>query len=221
MRPVLLNGIDQLAERADLADRALVLNLPRISDSARRDEAHLYAEFEQSLPKILGAIFTTISVALSRIEQISLVRKPRMADFALWATAAEPALGFAEGSFMETYDGNRAEAVQDLLESDPVAASICALLESLEGERWDGSCKELLTRLEPLVAEGTKRSRAWPQSPRGLSGRLRRLATVMRESGIEITFEPRGTNAARSKPVWRKTRDAGLLPDSGWSPHRI
>jgi len=198
MRPVLLNGIDQLAERADLADRALVLNLPRISDSARRDEAHLYAEFELSLPRILGAIFTATSVALSRIEQVNLVRKPRMADFALWAAAAEPALGFAEGSFMETYDGNRAEAVQDLLESDPIAGSICSLLGALEGEHWEGSCKELLARVETYVSEGTKRSRAWPHSPRGLSGRLRRLATVMRESGIEIAFGPRGTNGQRT-----------------------
>ena len=204
MRPVILNGINQLAERADLADRALVLNLPRIPDSDRRDEAHLYAEFEQSLPKILGAIFTAISVALRRIGQIDLARKPRMADFAMWASAAEPALGFADGSFMETYDGNRAEAVQDLLESDPVAASICSLLDALDGEHWEGSCKEMMARLEPYVAEGTKRSRAWPQSPRGLSGRLRRLATVMRESGIEITFEPRGTNGQRTVAITKK-----------------
>ena len=204
MRPVILNGIDQLAERADLADRALVLNLPRIVDSDRRDEAHLYAEFEESLPKILGAIFTAISTALSRIDQINLVRKPRMADFAIWATAAEPALSFADGSFMETYDGNRAEARQDLLESDPVAASICSLLDALEEKHWEGSCKELLVRLEPCVSEGTKRSRAWPQSPRGLSGRLRRLATVMRESGIEIAFGPRGTNGQRTVVIAKK-----------------
>ena len=123
------------------------MNLPRIADSDRRDEAHLYAEFEKSLPKILGAIFTAISTASSRIGQINLVRKPRMADFAIWATAAEPAPSFADGSFMETYDGNRAEARQDLLESDPVAASICSLLDALEEKHWEGSCKELLVRL--------------------------------------------------------------------------
>jgi hypothetical protein len=106
-RPVILNGIDQLGERADLADRALVLNLPRIADSDRRDEARLYAEFERSLPKILGAFLTAVSAALGRIGQTTLKRTPRMADFELWATAAERGLGFTDGAFMETYEGNR------------------------------------------------------------------------------------------------------------------
>ena len=203
-RPVILNGIDQLAERADLADRAVVLNLPRIADSERRDEAHLYAEFERSLPKILGAFLTAVSGALSRVGKTTLKRKPRMADFALWAAAAEGPLGFADGAFVETYDGNRAEAVQDLLESDAVAASISSFVDAFEKEHWEGSCKELLARLEPHVSEATKKSHAWPKSPRGLSGRLRRLLTVLRESGIDIRFEPRGTNGQRTVVITKK-----------------
>jgi hypothetical protein len=38
MRPVTLNGIDHLAERADLAERALILHLPRIAPNDRQDE---------------------------------------------------------------------------------------------------------------------------------------------------------------------------------------
>jgi hypothetical protein len=87
MRPVILNGIDQLAERADLADRSLILNLPRMANADRKDEAQLYRGFEQSFPKILGALFTAVSAALARIEQTTLDRKPRMADFALWANS--------------------------------------------------------------------------------------------------------------------------------------
>ena len=34
-----------------------------------------------------------------------------MADFALWATAAEEALGFGSGAFMSAHSGNRAEAM--------------------------------------------------------------------------------------------------------------
>ena len=37
---------------------------------------------------------------------------PRMADFALWATAAEPALGFAAGQFMAAYQANRRPATK-------------------------------------------------------------------------------------------------------------
>jgi hypothetical protein len=172
----------------------LILNLPRIADSERRDEAQLYAEFERNLPKILGGLLTAVSEALRRVGQIKLARKPRMADFALWATAAEKALGFKDGAFLETYDRNRAEAVHEVLESDPVATYIVSLMNALEEEPWEGTCTELRARLEPYVDESTKRSRVWPQSPRELSNRRRRLILILRESGIDITFRPRGTN---------------------------
>ncbi len=42
MRPIVLNGIDHLTERADLASRSLILNLPRIADRNRRTEQQVY-----------------------------------------------------------------------------------------------------------------------------------------------------------------------------------
>lgn len=191
MRPVILNGIDHLAERADLADRAVILNLPPIEESVRKDELQLYAEFERDWPKILGALFSIVSGTLARLAHTRLERKPRMADFALWATAAEEPLGLEPGAFMQAYCGNRAEAVQETLEADPVGAAIIALMDGLEEQGktayWEGTCKELQKDLECSVDEGTRKSRSWPKSPQAISGRLRRLATFFRESGIHIT----------------------------------
>lgn len=194
-RPVVLNGIDHLADRADLADRALVLNLPSIPSESRRDEAQLLADFDRHLPQILGALFTAASGALARLPQTKLAGMPRMADFALWATAAEPALGFEPGAFMKAYGGNRAEAVQETLEGDPIGVAILGLME--KEEFWEGTCKQLLQRLEQDTAEGVRQSRDWPKSPRALSSRLRRLVTFLRELGILITFHRRGTNGQR------------------------
>lgn len=204
MRPVVLNGIDHLAERADLADRAVILNLPHIETKDRKDEAQLYANFERDLPQILGALFTAVSAALARLPETKLESKPRMADFALWATAAEKALGFSEGAFMSAYGENRTDAIQETLEADPVGAAILVLMEQLRGEHkretWEGTCKELLSDLEQLAGD-VKKSRAWPQNPRGLSGRLRRLVTILRESGIRITFHQKGTKGQRSLTI--------------------
>ena len=76
MRPVILNGIDHIAERADLADRALVLHLPSIGARERVDEGSLYAGFERDLPQIFGALLTGVSGALSRLPQTTLVQNP-------------------------------------------------------------------------------------------------------------------------------------------------
>lgn len=167
MRPVILNGIDHLAERADLAERAIILHLPRIAPDDRKDERQLYQGFERERPQILGALCTALRVALSRIEHMRLECKPRMADFALWAVAAAPGLGLDPGALLAAYRGNRAEAVEDTLEGDVVAA---AVLEWIGGRRtddgadlWEGTCKQLLQHLESTASEGTKKSPAWPK----------------------------------------------------------
>jgi hypothetical protein len=197
IRPVVLNGIDHLAERADLADRALILHLPPIPNENRRDEAQLYADFDRQLPQILGALFSAASAALARLPRTKLDSKPRMADFALWASAAEQALGFPQGAFMKAFAGNRAEAVHETLESDPVGAAILSLMDKRLGESVEGSCKELLVHLEQQVDDGVKKSRDWPKSPRALSSRLRRLVTFLREMQIQATFNPRGAKGQR------------------------
>jgi len=196
-RPVVLNGIDHLADRADLADRALILNLPAIPNENRRDEAQLYADFGQHLPQIMGALFTAVSAALARLPQTKLDGMPRMADFALWATAAEVALGFPPGAFMKAYGGNRADAVHETVEADPVGAAIGGLMYRLGEEPWEGTCKQLLQELEQHLEESVKKSREWPKSPRGLSSRLRRLVTFFRELRILITFHAKSTNGQR------------------------
>jgi hypothetical protein len=235
MRPVTLNGIDHLAERADLAERALILHMPRIAPNDRQDERQLYANFERELPLILGALYTALGVALSRIDHVCLGSKPRMADFALWATAAGPGLGVDPNTFLAAYHGNRAEAVEDTLEGDVVAA---AVLEWMDGRRtedgadlWEGTCKQLLQYLESTASEGTKKSPAWPKTPRELSSRLRRIATFLREVGIEITFHPKGARgqrllsiseivqtAATATTASDNTSDSGYQSDGTRSP---
>jgi hypothetical protein len=51
-----------------------------------------------------------------------------MADFALWATAVEPALGMEPGQFIEAYGGNRALLNETALEA-------CALVPYLTNHR--------------------------------------------------------------------------------------
>jgi hypothetical protein len=200
MRPVILNGIDHLAERADLAERSVILHLPRIPPEKRQDERLLYADFEREFPLIFGALLTAVSVALSRIDHVKLDSKPRMADFALWASAAAPGLGIDPEALLAAYRGNRAEAVEETLEGDVVAS---ALLEWLGGQAsdqagcWEGTCKQLMPHLESIASETTRKSQAWPKTPRALSSRLRRIATFMREVGVEITFHPKSARGER------------------------
>jgi hypothetical protein len=184
MRPVLLNGIEELATRSDLLDRALVLNLPAIPEDRRRSEADVWSEFEDARPLILGALLDAVSTALRNVADVKLDRLPRMADFALWAVAAEPALGLPAGTFLRAYTGNRTAANDLALDASPVATAIVSLLDR-EGD-WKGTASDLLAALNLEASEDEQRQRSWPTSPQRMSGALRRLAPNLRAAGINV-----------------------------------
>jgi hypothetical protein len=52
--PIILNGIEDVVTRPDLADRAMFLTLEPIPDDRRRPEAELWAAFEAERPGALG-----------------------------------------------------------------------------------------------------------------------------------------------------------------------
>jgi hypothetical protein len=184
MRPVILNGIDSLVSRADLADRGILLELPEIEKDRRRPEKDLWKAFEAAQPKILGAVFNALSAALANVHGVKLPELPRMADFATWIVAAEPALPWEPGTFLDVYSGNRAAVVEHSLEGDVVAVAVRLLMA--DRETWKGAASDLLKTLEALIPESTKRSKAWPKAANILTNRLRRAATFLRAIGIKI-----------------------------------
>jgi hypothetical protein len=72
-------------------------------------------------PRVLGALLDAAAHGLRRLSRVQLERSPRMADFALWATACETAF-WPSGTFLRVYDANRRAAIEGVIEADPVAA---------------------------------------------------------------------------------------------------
>src|SRR5262245_66332285 len=66
--------------------------LQPIREQHGRSETELWREFEIARPRILGALLDAAVHGLRAIGRIHVDRLPRMADFALWATACETAL---------------------------------------------------------------------------------------------------------------------------------
>lgn len=183
-RPVILNGIDSLVSRADLADRAVLLVLPRIKNNGRRREADLWREFEAAQGEIMGAVFNALSAALANVHKVKLAHLPRMADFATWVVAAEPALPWKPGTFLDAYAYNRASVVEHSLEGDPVAVAVRSFME--HRQEWEGTPTALLDELTEIAGELVSRGKAWPKAANSLSNKLTRAATFLRAIGIEV-----------------------------------
>ena len=197
-RPIMLNGIASLAERADLSDRALVVHLPTIIEEARQSEEEFWRDFEEAAPEILGSLLDAVRCALCKLPTTRLERSPRMADFARWVTAAEPGLGLEEGTFLKAYEANRAEVFVDALDADLVATAIRDLVKEHD-DQWEGTATELLAALNGRVTEGTRKGRSWPGSPASLGMRLRRCAPLLRTAGLELDHGHSGERFIRLK----------------------
>jgi hypothetical protein len=209
-RPLSLNGITDVATRPDLLDRSLIVSLPHIPEEDRKPEAELWAAFDNARPSILGALFDAVSGALGAVSSLRLERMPRMADFALWATAAESALGWDAGAFMDAYTGNRKEATERALEADPVAVTVRSLMQ--DSEEWTGTAGELWKTLGDLVDEDIRHTKDWPGAPNALSGKLKRLAPALRDIGVEYGEERAPDNTRRRLKYLRMNIDAKDRP---------
>jgi hypothetical protein len=195
-RPLLLNGIEDVVSRPDLADRGIFLTVSPIGEHDRRSEAELWREFEIARPLILGAIFDAAVQGLQTLPSVRLTSLPRMADFALWAAACETAL-WPIGTFARAYAANRKAAVERIIEADPIAVSICRLMA--EHCSWVGTASDLLRATAGLADDNiSKTSAGWPKNPGALAGRLRRAQTFLRMLGIEIAFSREGRAGTRT-----------------------
>jgi hypothetical protein len=197
-RPIMLNGIEDVATRPDLLDRALCLTLAEIDEDDRRDEHELWRVFMTARPRILGALLDAVAVGLRNLPVTRLASKPRMADFALWVVAAETALPWKSGDFLPAYGRNRNTANDAALDASILVVPVLSLLSN--GSPWVGTARELLDSLEAThTDEKTRKRKEWPTSPRKLSGDLRRLAPNLRRVGVAVTFDHREPGGKRRR----------------------
>ena len=199
-RPIIVNGIDDLASRDDLRDRSIIVTLPNIRAEDRRDEHEFWTDFETARPRILGALLDALSGALRELPHVDALGLPRMADFAVLGIALERALGWPTGAFMSAYTGNREDATAAGLDAEPVAQ---ALIEMVGEGLVQGTASSLLRQVAEHLSDDhvIKRSPAWPKGPRAMANRIRRIAPMLRTSGVEVRFGERDPGRNRDRII--------------------
>ena len=214
-RPLMFNAIPDLGTaRPDFIDRALVIEFLDMSAEMRRDEGRFWREFQKAQPRILGALFDVVVSGLRQLPAATHDQLPRMADFALWVSACEIALGLEQGEALEAYKANLAEARDLALEASPVYEA----LRELARDGFCGTSSELLIILSKVASESARRSPRWPKAPNALSNALRRMAGSLRCIGIEIYFNrtdhtgKRVISVLSASPV-SKSSSASSAPD--------
>lgn len=175
-RVVILTSIDAGALRGDLADRLLPVDLERLAEGNRRLDEELAEGFSMAHPSLLGALCSLVSEVLALLPTVRLATMPRMADAARVMAAVDMVMGTDS---LGTYLALGKRVAAEVVEGDPVAAALCALVKS-KGP-WTGTPGELLDEIRP-----EHQSRGWPADATRLSGRLRRAAPTLRAVGVNV-----------------------------------
>ena len=183
-RPVVLNGIEEIATRSDLMDRAVILTLPAIPPEKRRLESELWRAFDTAHPYILGGLLDAVSLGLRNLPNVHLDKSPRMADFARWAVACEPGFGVPDGTFWAAYNDNRKDSNRSAIEASVIGPYVLQLNQ--QESVWEGSPSELLAELTRLAPETVTKQGNWPKRANILSGKLRSITPNLRAEGIHV-----------------------------------
>lgn len=192
-RCVGMNGINVVATRADLLDRALILELSRIPETERKEESIVWEEFNNDLPQIIGGAMTVLSKAMKIYPEVKLDRLLRMADFTRWGYAIAEAMGIGGEKFLSAYEKNQSYANEEAIDSHPVAAAIVAYMA--KNSKWNGSVTDFLMQLE-IIAEREKintTSKVWPKASHVLSKRLKEIKSNLEQKGIFYSIRSGGT----------------------------
>jgi putative DNA primase/helicase len=179
-RPLVINSIPDLAARADLADRSIVLRLANLP--ARMTEKEWRRAVEAALPATFGALLNALSYGLRAIDGTP-TPDIRMADFARFIVAAEPALPWKLGSFVESYERSRLEVNTALADGDSVSSAIREFMGA--GTLWSGLVSELQAELTAMVSKRQRQPPDWPANPRWFGDRIRRAAPILRTLDID------------------------------------
>lgn len=222
-RVILVNGVNVVAQRSDLLDRSMLVELQRIAPDQRREERELWAEFETVRPFLLGAIFDVLSRAMAAYDRIELPTLQRMADFTRWGAAAAEALGDGASAFVRAYAENLGVQTREAVEGDLVGSAVLALMET--NDEWSGTPTELLAVLESVGesnrlfrrnANGKVDDRRWPGAPHILSRRLKHVMSNLADLGLVLESgrgNDRTVTIRRATPQGAESSDGAVGSD--------
>ena len=202
-RPVVVNGICDLVEHDDLAQRTIGLELSRLSQNVERSGFN--ARWEVDYPKILGALYDLLATVLRDLPLVDIDPKvnPRLGDFAKLGQALCFGLG-SSFSFVDIYKANFERVIGRGLESNPAALALIKLMS--DTGLFEGTASELLHQLNSETCKPKYFDRKnWPNDPQALARKIRVAEPTLRLRGIGMTI----TRGRSNKSVY-------LIEDPGF-----
>lgn len=180
MRPVILNGINEVTKRPDLLERCIYIQLPTLPKGSRKTEKEIEEIISDLLPPVLDELYKAVSTALRNREHVDVPSAIRMADAAHWIAAAEAAMGYAEGELVDFIEAGQQDLVLQTTVNDP----LCLALKAVAARGiFDGRMDQLFAEVHSTV----ENKRILPQSASALSNAITRHRQAYEKAGLSIS----------------------------------
>lgn len=224
--PIILNGITIGNLRPDLASRCVRIETRPIPEDADSDDGSLFARLERDLPKILGFLFSAVSMAIRDQRETKVTPAHRLRDAATMATAAEPELGLKDGEILTAWLQGQANIREDVAGVDPVVEMFTQMLNRIgPGGQITGSASTIFQKVishENIFT--TKRPPGFPDTAQKLAQHFSRYSDVLHAAGLKvylsrtskertwtISLKPTSATATETVKVTRPNRQAIVL----------
>jgi hypothetical protein len=185
-RPIMFTAIRNPVKEPDLADRTVVLKLPKVEDGQRITPRKLWAAFEYDLPGILGALYHITACGLRELPRVRLAHPPRIMEFFEGGIACETGHGL--GSFLAAFEMAAQEALDAVVEDKPVVQAVITFRAERSGQAWSGSVTALMKVL--AVHDHTEAHvtgwKSWPRDARVFGAELWKSQTVLHKAGVAL-----------------------------------
>lgn len=182
-RVVIVTGIDLGGLNGDFVDRLLPVDLKRISESERRDEAELEADWHNDRGEILGGLLDLAARIHQMLPTVIVTNMPRMADFAKVLQCVDE-IDKTDG--FSRYRQRAGHAAADSVSSAPLTAQLIQLHYSCA----DKISADILAEITPddwRPFTGSFRPPfGWPKNAREVTTQLNRHAPALRSLGWQI-----------------------------------
>jgi len=156
--PLVVTCISTPSARSDLLSRAMrVTTLPL---QRRRTEQAVWRDFDADAAKMLGFLFSCISVALrtrqavDRLVETGQLEITRMGDFGGWVEAAGEGMGLRSGQFAALLREEQAIAQAEAARRDPIVEGLVRCFAKPGAEPIDASARQLRDMLAALGLAG-------------------------------------------------------------------
>ena len=179
---VVLNGIDIVPYKSDLAERSLLFELQPIGKKQRKTDDAFWRDFKMDRASIVGAILDTLAKAMELLPAVEHKGLHRMADANLEMIAIAMALGFSQDDFQKLLNDNKKKLQDAYTQMNPFVDFVASYMR---GRTDVNMAAEALYRDMHTKIIGS--CKFFPESPSALSRKLNQEREALLAVGYEFS----------------------------------